>query len=140
MSFIELRTYDNYLKAHMHLQQLEAAGIRAALYDENSSVITPYLSNANGGIKLMIYQGQLERARALMLEMEEAYRKALPCPVCGEPGLDLEIDTDDASNWISKLYLKLTTGQPFRIRSVYHCKHCNWEGEELPEPTPDATI
>lgn len=68
--FVKLRSYDNYLPANMILQRLEAEGIRAYLQDEYSVTIDPILTNAIGGIKLMVHAGQAERALGLLEEME----------------------------------------------------------------------
>jgi len=68
--FIAVRSYDNYIPAHMMLQQLEAEGIRAYLQDEHTVTINPLLTNAIGGIKLMVYKDQVPRALELLSQLE----------------------------------------------------------------------
>jgi hypothetical protein len=52
------------------LQQLEAEGIRAYLQDEHTVTINPLLTNAIGGIKLMVYKDQVPRALELLSQLE----------------------------------------------------------------------
>jgi hypothetical protein len=54
----------------MVLQLLEEEGIRAYLQDEHSVTINPLLTNAIGGIKLMVYQEQVPRALELLEKLE----------------------------------------------------------------------
>ena len=60
----------------MMLQRLEQEGIKAYLQDEYTVTIDPILSNAIGGIKLMVYDHQAERALELINGFEEQYRNA----------------------------------------------------------------
>jgi len=64
--FVPIRSYDNYIPANLHLQQLEAEGIRAYLQNEHTISIHPYLSNLLGGIKLMVYHSQVEQAKEIL--------------------------------------------------------------------------
>lgn len=73
--FVVLRTYDNYIPAHMMLQRLEEEHIRAYLQDEHTVTIYPIFSNAIGGIKLMVRQEQLPRAQDLVDGFENEYQK-----------------------------------------------------------------
>ena len=71
MSFIALRSYDNYIPAHLMLQQLEEEGIKAYLQDEHSVTINPMFANAIGGIKLMVHTVQAERALEIIETIEQ---------------------------------------------------------------------
>jgi hypothetical protein len=71
MNFVEVRSYDNYIDAHLMLGQLRAEFINCHLLNENSVTIDPFLSNAIGGIKLMVAETQLERALELIEETEK---------------------------------------------------------------------
>jgi Putative prokaryotic signal transducing protein len=68
--FVSLRTYDNYIPANLILQRLEAEGIRAYLQDEHTVTINPIFTNAIGGIKLMVFEGQVGRAEELLAVFE----------------------------------------------------------------------
>ena len=66
MNFIQVRSYDNYIYAHIVLSMLQDSGINCHLKDEYTVTIDPFLSPALGGIKLMVAGPQLERALELL--------------------------------------------------------------------------
>jgi Putative prokaryotic signal transducing protein len=68
MDFIQVRSYDNYIYAHIVLSMLQDAGINCYLKDEYTITIDPLLSPALGGIKVMVAGSQLERALELLAE------------------------------------------------------------------------
>jgi len=70
MHFVQLGSYDNYIFAHISMTMLQDAGINCHLEDEHIITLDPFLSPALGGIKLMVYPTQAERAEALLLEAE----------------------------------------------------------------------
>lgn len=70
MEFIAVRSYDNYIPAHIMMGRLEEEGIRCWLQNENSVTIDPFLSNAIGGIKLMVPEIQADRALQLLASFE----------------------------------------------------------------------
>ena len=71
MDFVEVRSYDNYIDAHLILGRLRDEFINCHLLNENSVTIDPFLSNAIGGIKLMVAEPQVDRALELIKETEE---------------------------------------------------------------------
>ena len=68
MKFIEVASYDNYVSAHITMGRLKEEFINCYLQNENSVTIDPFLSNAIGGIKLMVAEEQVERAISLLNE------------------------------------------------------------------------
>ena len=66
MNFIPLRSFDNYVDAHIIMGRLNEEGINCWLKDENIATITAFLSNAMGGIKLMVAESQIERATEIL--------------------------------------------------------------------------
>jgi len=70
MNFVEVRAYDNYIEAHLMLGRLRDEYINCHLLNENSVTIDPFLSNAIGGIKLMVAESQVERALEIIRETE----------------------------------------------------------------------
>jgi len=133
MNFILLRSYDNYITANLHLQQLEAEGIRAYLENENIATIAPYLTGAAGGIKLLVFEEQLPRATEIINVIEEEYRKSLPCPQCGSFNIHPVVNTNKASNWFSAIFNKLSVHSDSSFEPVYRCFTCGYEMEQLPE-------
>lgn len=62
MELVLLNSYNNYIEAHIAMGRLEQENIRCYLQDEYTVTIDPFLSNAIGGIKLMVAAVQVERA------------------------------------------------------------------------------
>lgn len=72
MRFILLMTYDNYIPAHIALGKLKDEFINCYLQDEYTVTIDPLLSNAIGGIKLMVAESQAERALEILIEKTQS--------------------------------------------------------------------
>jgi hypothetical protein len=70
MDFVQLRSFDNYIYAHITLSMLQDAGINCHLQDEYMVTLDPFLSPAMGGMKLMVYPSQAQRAIELLEETE----------------------------------------------------------------------
>jgi hypothetical protein len=66
MEFVELTAFDNYIDAHTALGRLRQEYINCYLQDELSATIAPFLSNSIGGIKLMVVDTQVDRAREIL--------------------------------------------------------------------------
>jgi hypothetical protein len=66
MKYILLLTFDNYISAHIALGRLKDDFINCYLRDEYTVTIDPLLSNAIGGIKLMVAESQAERALEIL--------------------------------------------------------------------------
>lgn len=134
--FVVLRTYDNYIPANMMLQRLEEEHIRAYLQDEHTVTIDPILSNAIGGIKLMVHQEQLDRALALINGFEHTYKRAIACPQCGSHNVHFVTKSSDFVNWVSAIFSWLFGNYAMSVTNVYRCFECNNEFEEMPESEP----
>ncbi|MFN4315381.1 MAG: DUF2007 domain-containing protein [Chitinophagaceae bacterium] len=68
MRFQLLARFDNYIDAHIAFGRLKEEFINCHLQDEYTVTIDPFLSNAIGGIKLMVAEEQMERALAILSE------------------------------------------------------------------------
>jgi hypothetical protein len=66
MKFVLLCSFDNYIPAHIAFGRLKEEFINCYLQDEYSVTIDPFLSNAIGGIKLMVAETQIDRAREIL--------------------------------------------------------------------------
>ncbi|HEY0433919.1 MAG TPA: DUF2007 domain-containing protein [Chitinophagaceae bacterium] len=71
MNFVEVRSYDNYIEAHLMLGRLTAEYINCHLLNENSVTLDPFLANAVGGIKLMVADTQAGRAMSIIQSIED---------------------------------------------------------------------
>lgn len=127
MRFVQLRSFDNYIPAHIMLQRLEGEGIRAYLKDEHTVTIDPILSNAVGGIKLMVYSDQWDRARRLAEEYEKTYRESLPCKHCNSLNVEYISRPYNSTNWFTAILIWLFGKNSMSLKKVYHCYDCGHE-------------
>jgi hypothetical protein len=70
MKLIAVRSYDDYISAHIIMGRLSEENITCFLENEHSVTIGPFLANMIGGIKLMVAEPQVERALELLKEFD----------------------------------------------------------------------
>lgn len=68
MKFIAIRSFDDYISAHISMGRLKEENIVCYLQDEHTSTTAPFLTSFSGGIKLMVAEAQAERALLLLKE------------------------------------------------------------------------
>lgn len=134
MDFLLLRSFDNYINASITLARLDEEGITCYLKDEYTVTIDPILSNAVGGIKLMVHPGDIEEAKALLAGYDKDYRAAIACPKCGSHDVEY-ISRQGVKNWITALVSWLFSSYAIASEQVYHCYECSFEFTDLPETT-----
>ena len=135
MHFTVIQTYDNYESAHIAMGRLEEDGINCWLKDENTVTIDPILTNAIGGIKLMVASTQAERAAGILRMLDSEHKALNPCPKCGSQNVDEVSTPRKASNWLSAFIGFFITSYAMPVEKVTHCFNCGHEYivEEKPE-------
>jgi DNA-directed RNA polymerase subunit RPC12/RpoP len=138
MNFIPVIAFNEYVEANIVLGRLQSEDINCWLKDENTSTITPFLSNAIGGIKLMVAEPQLERAKEILAEIDSERKKRFACPNCGSHNIEFITTPRKPGNWFSVLLGLLWASYAMPIEKVYHCFNC---GKEFKTPIEsDATL
>lgn len=132
MNFKQIATYDNFMLANMALGMLQQNDIHCHLKDENIVTIDPLLNPAVGGIKLMVEEQDLEKAKELMKDAEEAYIKEIPCPNCKVHSLVIEEKTSEPAGFWGKLKNQIAYGQTETYSKNYRCTNCKELFSELP--------
>jgi predicted RNA-binding Zn-ribbon protein involved in translation (DUF1610 family) len=138
MDYVPVGVYDNYISAHIVKGRLEEEGIFSWLKDENTVTIDPILTNAVGGIKVMVNIEDAERAAGILRVIKNEQQAANPCPRCNSLNIELVSTPRKASNWISAIIGLLLTNYAPKIDMVYHCFDCGHEypaDEKLNEDT-----
>jgi DNA-directed RNA polymerase subunit RPC12/RpoP len=130
MNFIIAQVYSNYIDANIIMGRLEEEGINCWLKDENTVTIDPILTNAVGGIKLMVAEPQAERAFELLREFRKQQQSGLSCPRCGSTNIEFVTTPRKASNWIGVIIGFLFTNYALSADKVYHCFDCGFEFEK----------
>ena len=132
MTFLPLRTFDNYIEANIVMNMLIASGINTHLKDEFTITIDPLLSPALGGMKLMVHYTQIERAWELLEDAEQQYLKSVPCPVCKAHALKIVSITKKYKCRLSALINMLVSGKSVELIKMYQCDDCGYDFKELP--------
>ena len=132
MNFIQIRSFDNYIKANIQLSMLQDEGINCYLKDEYTVTIDPLLNPAIGGIKLMIYELQAERAESILENADEQYLQSIPCPDCGRHTLKKIVQVKKAQNMWQRLSFIFLTGSNEEVKKYYICSSCNSVFDEIP--------
>jgi hypothetical protein len=139
-----LRRYVHIVDALIAKSVLDSAGIESILSDDNLIRMDWFVSNAVGGVKLIVRHEDLEAAASL-LDQETPGKFDLSgigeyeqpkCPQCGS--MDITLDELDKQVKGVALFLKL----PLRITNKgWTCHSCGnrWPEEETPTTT-DAGI
>ncbi len=140
MDFVILRRYDNYIPAHIDLGTLEEEGINCWLKDEATVTIDPILSNAVGGIKLMVADTQSDRAAGILRTLENIQKELDPCPNCGSRNFELVSTPKKASNWISTLFGLFISGYAIPLDKVNHCFDCGHEYDPTIKNEDSSTV
>ena len=132
MDFLLMRSFDNYINASLTLARLDEEGITCYLKDEYTVTIDPLLSNAVGGIKLMVLADDFEEAKTLLAGYDKDYRNAVACPKCGSHDVEY-IEKTEAKSWKTALLSLFFSSYAATSDHVYHCSDCEFEFKDLPE-------
>jgi predicted RNA-binding Zn-ribbon protein involved in translation (DUF1610 family) len=136
MRFVTIWSFDNYVPAHIAMGRLEEEGIQGWLKDENTVTIDPILSNAIGGIKLMVAETDAKRSWELLKMLERSHKATTPCPKCGSINIELITTPRKVSNWITALFGFMFGDYALAAGQVYHCFDC---AHEFPFSNDDET-
>ena len=132
MTFVTIRTFQNYFTAHILLTRLRSAGIECFLKDEFTVTVDPILSNAVGGIKLVVRKEDEPEANKLLNEFDESYRQSAVCPKCGSKTIEL-IPKQTTANIATAILTWLFGSYAISAQNIYKCSSCGFESENLTE-------
>ena len=132
METVTLRAFDNYFNANILLTRLRDSGIECYLKDEYTVTIDPLLSNALGGIKLIVKKENYDEAMAMLQTFETQQITLIRCPDCG--GNDFEqVPARNTKNYVEALLGWLFSSHVHSTDMVYKCNNCGYENVKLPE-------
>jgi DNA-directed RNA polymerase subunit RPC12/RpoP len=135
MNFILLNSYASYIDAHIAKGVLEEHEIECWLKDENTVTIDPILTNAVGGIKLMVAKEQAQQAWEILEKIRREHKANIACPKCSSHNVELVSTPRKPINWLSSLLTFFTGDYAVAIDKVNHCFDCGHEfpAEDKPE-------
>ncbi len=122
-------------EAHICRAKLEDAGIPAFLRDDITIDSDPLMSQAIGGVKLMVRTIDLEDARNVLNDVEMYSQtddgKPLACPHCGSHAVEMVTVVDSIGSAIKFAIVSLAGLFPI-LRHRYRCNDCKtafeWPG------------
>ncbi|MGI8583358.1 MAG: hypothetical protein ACR2KX_14250 [Chitinophagaceae bacterium] len=132
MDMVTIQTFDNYFNANIQLTRLRASGVECYLKDEYTVTIDPLLSNAIGGIKLLVRKSEEYKVRKLLREMNAESDSKLLCPQCGSQKFIL-VPKRSTENLLAAITTWLFSAYAVSAENVYQCTDCGYESETLPE-------
>jgi hypothetical protein len=130
MNFVLLNSYNNYVEAHIAKGVLDEHGINSWLKDENTVTIDPILTNAVGGIKVMVAEEDAQKAWDILQQLKEEQRKLIACPKCQSHNIELVTTPRKAINWLTAISTFFMSDVAIATDKVNHCFDC---GNEFPE-------
>lgn len=139
MDFITVNAYNNYVDAHIAKGVLEEQGIACWLKDENTVTIDPILTNAVGGIKVMVPKEEAQRAWDILQALKKEQQLAVTCPKCGSHNVEMVSTPRKASNWLSAFSTFFLGDYALAVDKVNHCFDCSHEFAETKEVDPKNT-
>ncbi len=134
MDFVLLNSYNNYIEAHIVKGVLEEQGIGCWLKDENTVTIDPILTNAVGGIKVMVAKEDAVGAWEILNQLKKEQKLAVVCPVCGSHNIELVSTPRKPINWLSAFATFFIGDYALTVEKVNHCFDCK---HEFPEDQQD---
>lgn len=142
---ITLETYYDPMLAHIVRTRLEDNGIACFIADENMIGLNPVYNTALGGIKLKIFERDLEKCRAILtedgtlaieehIEIDPKTNEVVICPFCGSSNVRYGAATKNRYGWLGILTglmiaLMGLLLYPFSTRKAWHCFNCSEDFE-----------
>src|ERR1700744_2542452 len=128
MELIVIRAFGDDFSANLTLTKLQAYGVECYLKDEYIVTIDPLLTNAIGGIKLVVKDKDEAQARKLLMQFDEEYMKAATCPYCGAHDFNY-IAKPGITNFVTAVLTWLFASYAIAPDHVYQCGNCGYESK-----------
>ncbi|MBC7423024.1 MAG: hypothetical protein H7334_06160 [Ferruginibacter sp.] len=132
MDLVTVKTFDSYFVANIILGRLHAEGVECYLKDEVTVTIDPILTNAIGGIKLVVRKENAAAVKQILDSYDAQYLLAATCPKCGEHAFTY-IAKPGVTNFLTAILTTIFASYAVAPNYVYQCGNCNYETERLPD-------
>lgn len=128
-------TYYNPIEATIIKARLEDSDIPCFLSDENVATINPLYNQAIGGVKLNVFEKDVDRINVLLAETEiemvqeqlEASEAKILCENCGSDNVSYGQATRKRFSWWVTVLSFFFIVYPFKANKCYHCYNCGHE-------------
>jgi Zn finger protein HypA/HybF involved in hydrogenase expression len=137
MKFIPVYIFDNYIEANIKMAMLKDAGIECWLKDEYTITMDPILTNAVGGIKLVVNENDADKAIKYIKEIEAQNQDIYICTQCRSANVQLVSTPRKAINWFTAIVSFFMGNYAITVEKAYHCFDC---GNEFSEEEAKAML
>lgn len=127
--YFVLATFDYPAEAIVLLSKLASEGIEAFTKDENVLATDPLITQAVGGVKVLVNRSDSLRAINILQEstpeLLHRHIRLIPCPSCGKRQVRAQADVETAvgrKQFVKALFLSLA---PFLNARNYICLACD---------------
>lgn len=128
-------SYYNPIEANIVKSKLQDSDIPCFLTDENISTINPLYNQAVGGVKLNIFERDIEKINLLLAESvteinlaeEPIDEEKVVCPKCNSSNVSYGQATKNRFSWWVAVLSIIIFIYPFKAKSCYHCYQCGNE-------------
>ena len=110
-NFKLLSTFEHPQDAHLLIAELESCGIKALLLDENTIQTAPFMSNAIGGVRLMVHESNHQEAMEILTAS----------PLFDTPSAEASSDRPSMTDRIPFLNRIPREYRPFALGAIFVC-------------------
>src|SRR5664279_4169567 len=132
MELVTVRTFSNSISANLLLSKLRNGRIECYLKDEYTVTMDPLLTNAVGGIKLVVKKEDAAEVFELLKHFDKDFKSKVVCPKCGSHDIEL-VPKRDAANMITAILSWIFSSYAVSAENIYKCGACGFECSTLPE-------
>jgi hypothetical protein len=136
---ITFESYYDPMLAHIIRTRLEANGISCFIADENTLGANAFHNPTIGGIKIKIFERDLERCREILategdlheqdhFEIDNANNTYVVCPYCASTNVSNIAEEKDKGEW-PVLTSIINLVSPFNAQMNWRCNNCHREFE-----------
>lgn len=137
---ITFESYYDPMLAHIVRTRLESNGIPCFIADENTIGANPLYNQAVGGVKIKIFERDLERCREILASDDDLHEQDhfavdnetdtyVVCPFCASSNVTNIIKEDSSEKWTDVLTSFVNLINPLHKQNNWHCNNCHHDFE-----------
>jgi len=123
---VTLKAFYNPIEAEIVKGRLEANDIQCFIADGNFIGANPLYNQAAGGIKIKVFEHDLDKCREILsekIEVENDEKELYACPRCSSTNVFYG-PAEVKKNWLFIILSFLTVTYPIFLHKTWHCKAC----------------
>jgi len=137
---VTFQSYYDPMLAHIVRTRLEANGIQCFVADENTIGANPLYNQAVGGVKVKIFERDMEKCREILAsegdlheqdhhEVDDDNDTYVVCPFCASTNVSNISANKKNEEWPDLLDSLANLVNPFYTQKNWHCNNCRQDFE-----------